>query len=621
MTAKLAAASVLVLVICSILTAAEQGVQVPKAEEVLATLRRGHPRLVLTERRLAELKRLAETDKLLAKGVADVLREADSLARRPKLVYKVVGPRLLSVSRDGVRRMYAFGFAWRWTGKRRYLDKARENLLAVCDFPNWNPRHFLDTAEMSHAVGIGYDWFHGALDEPTRERVRRGLIRHGMEAGLKCYAGRGSGWTRSAFNWNQVCNMGLIVGALGIAETHPQYARRIIPAALKSLPRAMATYAPDGAWPEGPGYWGYATRYAVYGLAAMETALGTDFGVSKVPGLSQAGYFPLHTTGPTGYYFNFADTGGRNRRGNLPALFWLARRYRKPFLAAAEREMMAARRASVPDVIWYVPPGGAAAPEAEEAKLFRGKVEVAVFRSAWNDPNALFAAVKGGYNQVNHGHLDLGSFELDALGVRWARELGADHYNLPGYWGRGPTAQRWKYYRLGSLSHSVPLLDDRNQDVHAVAKVEAFRADGANGFAVVDLGTAYKHAASKARRGLRMVQGRGVLVQDELEITRPCQAAWGMTTDAKIAADGAEATLTLGGRALTARVLSPAGAAFRAESAERKKPEATNQGIRRLMIRVQAKPGPLRFAVLLSPHWPGGRQVKSSKVVPLGEWK
>ena len=29
---------------------------------------------------------------------------------------------------------------------------------------------------------------------------------------------------------------------------------------------------------------------------------------------------------------------------------------------------------------------------------------------------------------------NLGNFELDALGVRWVRDLGADNYNLPGYW-------------------------------------------------------------------------------------------------------------------------------------------------------------------------------------------
>jgi hypothetical protein len=634
------------LFLCAYVHAATTSpVTVPEAWGVLKTLVKEHPRLVLTDARLAELKTLAETDSLLAKGVADVIREADSLMNKPVLVHHLEGPRLLSVSRECVRRMYAFGLAWRWTGKQPYADKARENLLAVCSFEDWNPSHFLDTAEMSHAVAIGYDWFHSVLSEKDRETIRAGLIKLGLEPGLKCYAGKGVGWVHTQFNWNQVCNAGLMIGALGIAETDGQYAQQIVPAGVASLPKAIASYAPDGAWPEGPGYWGYATRYTVYGLAALQTALGTDFGLSKIPGLDKAGYFPIYTTGPTGFYFNFADVGGRNRRGNLPDLFWLAQRYNNPFFATAEREMMAAHAAMATDVIWYVPPPAAPAaikspaktpaakppkaPKAELAKRFQGPVEMAVFRSAWDDPNALFLAVKAGYNQVNHGHLDLGSFELDALGVRWARELGSDDYNLPEYWGMDAKAQRWKYYRLSTRSHSVPLLDDRNQDVQAVAKFTAFKADpSGGGLAVIDLGTAYKPQATVARRGVRVIGGRTVLVQDELEVDTPCQAAWAMTTEAKIdlapsgaSADAWTATLTLDGRKLEARILSPAGAAFSVESAEQKPPEAANKGVSRLMIRVKADKGPLRFAVLLSPVWPDGEPTTAPKIVSLEDWK
>ena len=644
------------LFLCAYLHAATttSPVTVPAEADVLVTLVKAHPRLVLTDARLAELKALAQTDPLLAKGFADVLREADSLMNKPVLVHHLDGPRLLAVSRECVRRMYAFGLAWRWTGKRAYADKARENLLAVCAFADWNPSHFLDTAEMSHAVAIGYDWFYPALGEADRSAIRAGLIKLGLAPGLKCYAGQGAGWVHTQFNWNQVCNSGLIIGALGIAETDGQYARQIVPAGVASLPKAIASYAPDGAWPEGPSYWGYATRYTIYGLAALQTALGSDFGLSKIPGLDKAGYFPIYTTGPTGFYFNFADVGGRNRRGNLPDLFWLARRYNNPFFAAAEREMMASRPAMATDVIWYVPPALAATapassakpshpdghaskapagkpPKAELARRFGGPVEVAVFRSAWEDPNALFLAVKAGYNQVNHGHLDLGSFELDALGVRWARELGSDDYNLPEYWGMDAKAQRWKYYRLSTRSHSVPILEDRNQDVMAVAKITAFKSDpaGGGGMAVIDLGTAYKPQATAAKRGVRVIQGRSVLVQDELDLDAPCQATWAMTTEAKIdlappgaSAPGPVAMLTLEGRNLEARVLSPAGAAFSIESAEQKPPEAENKGIRRLIVRVvTADKGPLRFAVLLSPVWPGGEENPPPKIVALDDWK
>jgi hypothetical protein len=64
-----------------------------------------------------------------------------------------------------------------------------------------------------------------------------------------------------------------------------------------------------------------------------------------------------------------------------------------------------------------------------------------------------------------------------------------------------------------------------------------------------------------------------------------------------------------------------AGATFSVESAEQKPPEAENKGISRLMIRVKADKGPLRFAVLLSPVWPSGEPTPPPTIVPLEDWK
>jgi len=77
-------------------------------------------------------------------------------------------------------------------------------------------------------------------------------------------------------------------------------------------------------------------------------------------------------------------------------------------------------------------------------------VETATLRSRWNDPQAIFVGLHGGSNAFNHSHLDLGSFVLEALGQRWAVDLGADDYNLPGYFG----GKRFSYYRLRAEGHN-----------------------------------------------------------------------------------------------------------------------------------------------------------------------
>ncbi len=114
---------------------------------------------------------------------------------------------------------------------------------------------------------------------------------------------------------------------------------------------------------------------------------------------------------------------------------------------------------------------------------------------------------------------------------------------------------------------------------------------------------------------------RAVLVQDEFEIEKPCEIAWGMTTDAKIATKkGGVAVLTLKGKELTARILSPVGAEFTVESAEQKPPEKPNKGVNRLMVRLPNAKGDVQLAILLAPSWKDGRTVKKAELKPLSRW-
>jgi len=588
---------------------------------VLKTLDKSHPRLMLKNEDLEHLKELYAKDKVLQKCLKDVLNEADKCLEKRMLTYGKIGPRLLHISRECLDRVYALCLAYRWTGEQKYAEKAVGNLLTVCEFKDWNPSHFLDTAEMSHAVGLGYDWLYSYLDNTTRGKIKGGLIKNGLEEGLIAY--KKNWWAQSEHNWNQVCNGGLLVGALAIAESDPQYAEQIITAAIESLPRAIKSYSPDGAWGEGPGYWSYATHYTAYGLTALQTALSIDFGLSQIEGLAESGNFPIYTSGPRGMYLNFADCGGKSSREPMPCMFWLARTYNNSLYAESEHAVIAKHRASPQHIVWYVPAPEKAPPAKELDRYFRGSVEIAVFRSAWDDPEALFVGVKAGYNQVNHGHLDLGNFELDALGIRWVRDLGSDDYNLPGYWDGERGGRRWSYYRLNSKSHNVPLLDGENQDPLATSKFTKFETEKSSAFVVVDLTSAYEKSAKKVTRGVRLLRGRdAVLVQDEFDIEKPCEVVWAMTTDAEIDLGQKKriATLTLNGRKLIARVLSPYGTEFMVESAQQKPPQSTNKGVRRLVVRLPDAKGNVRVAVLLSPVWRDGHYVSHTQTIPLEEW-
>ena len=140
-----------------------------KLEGILAPLQKAHPRLLLTDARLQELKTLSNTDAKLKKYAADVVAQADKDIFKSPLQHVLIGPRLLNVSRECLLRVYDLAFAYRWTGNEKYLSSAISNMRIVCAFADWNPSHFLDVAEMTHAVAIGYDWLYNKMDQSMRD--------------------------------------------------------------------------------------------------------------------------------------------------------------------------------------------------------------------------------------------------------------------------------------------------------------------------------------------------------------------------------------------------------------------------------------------------------------------
>lgn len=587
---------------------------------ILSTLQIDHPRLLLNDARLKELKSLSLTDTRLKKYVNDVLAQAEKDLTKAPIQHVLIGPRLLDKSRECLSRVYNLAFAYRWTGDPRCYKGAVENMKTVCAFADWNPSHFLDVAEMTHAVAIGYDWLYNSMDQQTRETIKAGLLKLGLAEGKKAYLSN-AWWKTSTFNWNQVCNSGLLIGALAVAESNPVDASYILTNALQGLPYALKSYGPDGVWEEGPGYWDYATNYTAYGLSALQTALDSTFNLTKYDGMPETGFFPVYASGPTGYMLNYADVGDFSKLSAPHACMWLSSVYHENQISDFIENQLNTRTADVFHIIWYQP-NTASSLNCDLDRYFDGKVSLFFSRSSWNDQNALFLGAKAGYNQVNHGHLDLGNFEMDALGVRWVRDLGSDDYNLPDYFGMSATSLRWTYYRLNSFSHNVPVLGNKNQNVYATSNFIKHATGVAEPFAIIDFTSAYKDFASSAQRGFKVVDNRkAILVQDEFTLSKSCEVSWGITTDAAIElVNSQQAVLTLKGQKMTLKILSPSDASFTAGSAQQASPQKVNLGVQRLCATTNATSGKVTVAILLFPQWSGTENDFSMDISPLSAW-
>jgi hypothetical protein len=244
-------------------------------------------------------------------------------------------------------------------------------------------------------------------------------------------------------------------------------------------------------------------------------------------------------------------------------------------------------------------------------------------RSAWHDPGATFCAAKGGDNASRHAHLDLGSFVLDALGQRWAIDLGPDDYTLPEYFGR----RRFAYYRTRTEGHNTLVIDGQNQNPAGRAPIISFKSGASEGCrAVFDLGGAYAASgATRVWRGIGLIDGRRrVIVQDELSLRQGTDVTWGMHTQADVQVDfasgGRVATLTRGNARLEARILDPVTAWFAVEVVAAPAPQRRIEGVRKLSIQMPPSQSDLRITVVYTPEVLENAPTTMPPVIPLDAW-
>ncbi|MCD4824317.1 MAG: heparinase II/III family protein [Phycisphaerae bacterium] len=613
----------------------------PWKGDILSTLRKGHPRLLFTADDEKRIKELAKTNELLAELINQVTKNTERMLTEPVIEFKRNASRkrveYLRSSRTALARINTLAMAYRMTGDKRFAERARKEMLAGLAHKSWNPSHFLDTAELCCGMAIGYDWLYDTLSETDRTAIRKAIVERALKPGLKAYEDRGHStkWHAYRSNWNQVCNAGLLMGALAVADEEPEIARKTVLYAINSIPYGMTHYAPDGAYREGIGYWRYGTTFNVILINALETALGSDFDLCKTEGFDKTGFFLLQMIGPFGQCFNFADSGGSGF-DRARAMFWLGKKFNKPGYSWFERTHLEKAFAGCKksgkeykmyyfgsgrffplNIVWF--DEQAKAPTQLDA-FFGGYVHIAAMRSSW-DKDAMYIAFKGGNNLAGHAHLDIGSFVLDADGVRWAADLGADQYGLPGYFSR--KGRRWNYYRTSTRSHNTLVIGNKNQnEKDSVSEIIKSLSTPSRVHAVVDMTNAYRGQAKKVRRGVAMLERNAILIQDE--ITSPVdEIRWGMLTHANIKLDGAKAILARGGRTLSAEILEPAGAKFEIVSTTPPtKKEKQNKGTR--MLATTIKPGKserVRIVVLLKPVGENWKETPTPKIQPLANWK
>ena len=484
-----------------------------------------HPRLLLPKGAEKKLLKQINRDAVWKEIHTATLGEADRIITLPVNERIKTGMRLLAVSRENLRRIFILSYAYRMTGQEKYLVRAEQEMLKAASFSDWNPSHFLDVGEMTMALGVGYDWLYPALSEASRRTIREAIV----EKGFKPSYDTAYNWFVDAeHNWNQVCNGGLAFGAIAVAESEPEWAQKIIDRAIDKVRLPMRHYAPDGAYPEGPGYWGYGTLFNVLLIGGLESTFGTDYGLSQMPGFMQTGTYEMQMVSPLIKHFNYMDNSYEPESSSAP--FWFYSKTQDPSVLCQQVSILQRDTAKkylkdrvLPAMlIWGAgaPMEKAVAPQ-ETFWAGRGNTPVCVMRSGWGDPNARFVGVKLGSPSINHGHMDVGSFVFEADGVRWAIDLGSEDYNTTetrgvDLWNMAQQSQRWDVFRYNNRSHNTLTFNDKLQRVNGSAQIIESDSATARRFVKTDLTPVYAGQVDKVERTISLVDNDYLLIEDEI---------------------------------------------------------------------------------------------------------
>ncbi len=529
-----------------------------------------HPRLLLHAGEEEEIRLAIETQPVMAEADSAILAYCDETLYQPPHPRRMAGFRIERMQVP-LQRIFYLSYAYRVHGDRRYADRAIEEMLNTAEYEDWNPGHFLDVAEITMGMAIGYDWLYDEMTAEQRRKVASAISRHGLDASKIDK----DAWFYTAFqNWNQVCNAGLVFGAIAVWDEYRDDAVMILDKCFDSNYLTLTEgYSKEGAYAEGYGYWGYGSAFQILLIAALESAFGSDMGLMDGHDrFFRSGTFMQMMNRPTGLCFDYADSGREAAAEHM--LAWLAVKTGDESLLYPEVQKLRKDHFSRMDMQRLLPFFLISARKIDFAKLqvpdgrfftTGGLTPLYIYRSGWESEDDTYLGIKAGLISSNHSHCDVGSFVFDADGVTWADDLGLQPYlSLESkgvdLWNRWQNSSRYDVFRIGPFSHNIITVNGHRPDVYQYIDFTRTWCEDAQKGAEMNLKMLYWEDLKDYRRTVILLgeDDAELLVKDELRAgDHPAIVRWNLCTTAqaeimddtciRLFADGHERLLRLEG--------------------------------------------------------------------------
>lgn len=453
-------------------------------------------------------------------------------------------------------------YMYLYTGEVQYAERAEQEMLAAANFSDWNPSHFLDVGEMTAALALGYDWLYDVLPESSRNAITKAIA----DKGLRAAEIKEHWFYKGINNWNPVCNAGLTMGAIAVAEIYPELAKKHIAKSTKSNHLAMPSYGPEGVYPEGYSYWDYGTWFQVLMIESLRSVGLDTEGLERYPGFIESARFMDYMQSSDNRVYNFSDDGVAHDMSN-PLLYWFAAEagdmsllWNDRRITASVKHLRVGSHRLLPLAMIFMTRCDLAKVAPSENRCWAGNGAQPIFICRDKE---FYLGAKGGSPSLPHAHMDGGSFIYEWDGLRWASELGSQSYHSlekvgVDLWNMRQESQRWDVFRLSLDSHNTIMVNGKRLDVKGNALMtETFTAPDRSG-ATFDMSSLYFDLERAVRTIEVDAEGRLTISDDMLAGAEPCRVRWTMCTPATPRVQSrTEIELEQGGKKMLLRVVSP----------------------------------------------------------------
>lgn len=577
----------------------------PSKDTMIKSISKSYPRVLASKNDFLYIKDLIEKDSIAKEWFRIIKKDADKIVDLPIVGYNISDGLRLDTS--AVQYIQKLSFMYLLTNDEKYADRAWKEIYNVCSYPNWNESHFLDTAEIITGISIAYDWLNEYLSTEQKSKIEKAIINKGLEKGVKYYS-QNSGFTTMNNNWNIVCNSAMILSSLAISnQDNYDFTLDITQKAMISIQNYLKSYYIDGSSFEGTAYWSYSTEYLIYAISSIKNILKISRPFNNMINLEDMGDFAVQMSKGKDS-FNYGDAGSYAMKGYF-GLWFSKELNNSKYTEATKIYFQNTNLVDIYNLLWYRKDLYNKGNLPQLDKYF-SKNQIVTMRSSYINDYSTFLAFKGGTTGLEHSDLDIGTFVYDALGVRWALELGSENYNLPGYWEDNKLGQRWDYYRKRAEGHNTLVIgDSSNEDqvVGSTSKIVDLDINSDTPYAILDMTPAYENKAINITRKFELNNDRkNLIIEDNFFLLNEEEVIWQMHSDAdiKIQENGKSAILTKEGQSIKINVMSNSD--FKLEIVDAKpldsSPNPENQnsnlGIKKIIIKVKAKSGNIRVEML-----------------------